>query len=163
MKDIHVMIDDVKFNFRVGLIIEKRGKLLVEVSPECSHVVIPGGRVQTLEYTKDTVIREMKEEMGITLKREEFKLHDVMENFFESDGIKYHELFYIYKLKSTSVDKRFNNVKMNKDSKGNYYKWVSKDKLKEADLLPKVLIDLVKERSFKNSENNDIKRKYSYE
>ena len=124
MKDLSMMVDDVKFNYRVGLIIELDGKVFVEVNPNNSFVTIPGGRVHTLEYTKETVIREAYEEMGIKLNKNDLNLHAVIENFFEMDDIKFHELYFLYKLVLDKEDKRFKDNMKNNDSKANYFKLV---------------------------------------
>ena len=62
MKDLSVMIDNVKFNYRAGLLIEKGNKVLVECNPAIDFVTLPGGRVQTLESSMDALKREIKEE-----------------------------------------------------------------------------------------------------
>ena len=67
MKDISVMIDDVRFNYRVGLIIENNDDVLVEFNPKVNFVVIPGGRVKTLESTKQAIRREIMEELKYEL------------------------------------------------------------------------------------------------
>ena len=66
-KDLSVMIEDVKLNVRVGAIIRYKGKILVEKNNNVDFGVIPGGRVKTLESSKDALIREVKEEIGIDL------------------------------------------------------------------------------------------------
>ena len=142
MKDLSIMIDNVKFNYRVGLLIERNNKILVECNPEFDFVGLPGGRVKTLESSILALLREIKEEMGIELRKDELKNKAVIENFFEFDGIKHHELFFLYRLKVGLQDKRFKEEMKNLDSKDNYYKWVDKDKLEEVNLLPKVLRNL---------------------
>ena len=44
--DISMMIGDVKFNYRVGLFIEKDDKILIECSNIVNFSVLPGGRVK---------------------------------------------------------------------------------------------------------------------
>ena len=148
MKDISIMIDDVKFNYRVGLLISKENEILIECSPNIDFVVLPGGRVKTLESSVKALQREIKEEMGVTLEEKELIKKAIIENFFEFEGKKYHELFFIYKLNINSEDQRFKNISKNLDSETNYYKWVKKDNLKEINLLPNVLIDVIKSNEF---------------
>ena len=156
MKDLSMMVDDVKFNYRVGLIIELDGKVFVEVNPNNSFVTIPGGRVHTLEYTKETVIREAYEEMGIKLNKNDLNLHAVIENFFEMDDIKFHELYFLYKLVLDKEDKRFKDNMKNNDSKANYFKLVDIEEIDQVSILPKVLKKIIKEKNFNNYVVNDL-------
>lgn len=156
MKDLSMMVDDVKFNYRVGLIIELDGKVFVEVNPNNSFVTIPGGRVHTLEYTKETVIREAYEEMGIKLNKNDLNLHAVIENFFEMDDIKFHELYFLYKLVLDKEDKRFKDNMKNNDSKANYFKLVDIEGIDQVNILPKVLKKIIKEKNFNNYVVNDL-------
>ncbi len=64
-KDISVIIDQVKFNYRVGLLVECDNEVMVEVNPSCDFVVLPGGRIKTMEEAKNALIREMKEEIAM--------------------------------------------------------------------------------------------------
>ena len=122
MKDLSVMIDNVKFNYRAGLLIEKGNKVLVECNPAIDFVTLPGGRVQTLESSMDALKREIKEEMNIDLDSERIKMRALIENFFEMDEKKYHELYFLYKLKIISKDTEFKKDMKNIDSKASYYK-----------------------------------------
>ena len=81
-RDISLMIGKVKFNFRVGIIIEYDGKVLIERNPKIDYGVIPGGRVKTLEDVKSALIRELEEEMHIKFNRRELVLQNFIENFY---------------------------------------------------------------------------------
>lgn len=154
MKDVSMMVENIKFNYRVGLLIIKDDKVLVEMSPVYDFSVIPGGRVKTFENTKDALVREVEEEMHITIDKNEIELSAFFENFFELDMIKYHELFVVYKL--IIKDDRFDNASVNYDSDTNYYKWVKKEELSNINLLPKALKDLVDSDSFKHIIINEL-------
>lgn len=156
MKDLSVMIDNVKFNYRAGLLIEKGNKVLVECNPAIDFVTLPGGRVQTLESSMDALKREIKEEMNIELDSERIKMRALIENFFEMDEKKYHELYFLYKLKVTSKDTEFKKDMKNIDSKASYYKWVKKEDLEKENLLPVVLRDLVMRNGFETVVINDL-------
>lgn len=135
--DLSLMVGNVKFNYRAGLLITKNNKVLVECNPDYDFVTIPGGRVKTKESSIDALIRELEEEMHITISKEEVKFKSVIENFFELDNKDYHELFFLYKLNVEDKDDRFMEDMINYDSEKSYYKWVDKDKLDEVNLLPK--------------------------
>lgn len=158
MKDLSVMIDNVKFNYRAGLLIEKGNKVLVECNPSIDFVTLPGGRVQTLESSMDALKREIKEEMNIELDSERIKMRALIENFFEMDEKKYHELYFLYKIKVTSKDTEFKKDMKNIDSKASYYKWVKKEDLEKENLLPVVLRDLVMRNGFETVVINDLKK-----
>ena len=158
MKDITVMIGEVKFNFRVGLIIEKEDKILIEINPDFDFVCIPGGRVKTLENSKDALIREMKEEMGILFDKKELVLKSIIENFFELENQKIHELFYVYKIKLSKNDNRIYENMKNIDSKENYYKWINKKELDKINLVPVSLINLKQSDEFESIFLDTIKK-----
>ena len=139
MKDVSKMIGDVLFNYRVGVWIEKEGKVYLEVNPNIDFTTIPGGRVKTMEDSKEGIIREMQEEMHITLSEDELKLKTILENFFVYEEREYHELFILYKIDMDKEDNRFQEKAKNYDSEYSYYHWVEKEKLDEANLLPDVL------------------------
>lgn len=139
MKDISIMIENVKFNYRAGLIIECGNEVLVEVNPDIDFVTLPGGRVKTMETSKEGLKREIKEELHYTIKDKECNLRGIIENFFEYDGKKYHELYFLYKIRIDSNHKLYSNKLINKDSKKTYFKWVKKSELTKVNLLPKVL------------------------
>ena len=135
--DLSVMLDGVKFNYRAGLLIINNNKLLVECNPIYDFVTIPGGRVKTLESSIDALLRELEEEMHITISKEEIQFKSVIENFFELDNKRVHELYMLYKMNIDDKDKRFKDNMINYDSENCYYKWVDIDKLEEVNLLPK--------------------------
>ena len=140
--DLSLMVGNVKFNYRAGLLITKNNKVLVECNPDYDFVTIPGGRVKTKESSIDALIRELEEEMHITISKEEVKFKSVIENFFELDNKDYHELFFLYKLNVEDKDDRFMEDMINYDSEKSYYKWVDKDKLDEVNLLPKPITNI---------------------
>lgn len=148
MKDISTMIDDVKFNYRVGLIIECGNEILIEVNPDIDFVTIPGGRVKTMETSKDGLKREIFEELHYKIKDKECKLRGVIENFFVYDNKNYHELYFVYKLKISKDHKLYKDNLVNEDSENNYFKWVKKSNLNKARLLPDVLVKLANDDGF---------------
>lgn len=148
MKDVSVMIDNVKFNYRAGLIIECGNEILVEVNPDIDFVTLPGGRVKTLESSKEGLKREIKEELDFSIKEKDLCLRGIIENFFEFDNKKYHELFFLYKITIDKEHKLYGREIVNKDSEKSYFKWVKKSDLTKVNLLPKVLRTWVKTDGF---------------
>lgn len=155
MSDLSIIIDGVKFNFRVGLLVKKKKQVLVECNPDYDFVVLPGGRVKTLESSEDALIREINEEMKIDLTNYNLEFIGIDENFFELDNIKYHELYFIYKIEIDENNDDFKDGMINYDSKVNYYKWVDILDLNEVNLLPKSLINIIDSNGIHHSIQKD--------
>lgn len=156
MNDLSIIVDDVKFNFRVGLLVKKKKQVLVVCNPGYDFVVLPGGRVKTLESSEDALIREINEEMKIDLTNYNLEFIGIDENFFELDNIKYHELYFIYKIEIDENNDDFKDGMINYDSKVNYYKWVDILDLKEVNLFPKSLINIIDSNGIQHSIQKDL-------
>ena len=156
MSDLSIIIDGVKFNFRVGLLVKMKKLVLVECNQDYDFVVLPGGRVKTLESSEDALIREINEEMKIDLTNYNLEFIGADENFFELDNIKYHELYFIYKIEIDENNEDFKDGMINYDSKVNYYKWVDILDLKEVNLLPKSLINIIDSNGIHHSIQKDL-------
>ena len=156
MSDLSIIIDGIKFNVRVGLLIKRRSDILIECNSDYDFVVLPGGRVKTLESSKDALIREINEEMKIDLTNYNLEFIGIDENFFELDNIKYHELYFIYKIEIDENNEDFKDGMINYDSKVNYYKWVNILDLKEVNLLPKSLINIIDSNGIHHSIQKDL-------
>ena len=85
-----------KFNFRVSaIILDKSGeKVLIHQIKNRDFWLLPGGRVEMMESTKDAVIRELQEELDIG--SFEVKLAIISEDFFGFSGKVYDELGFVY-------------------------------------------------------------------
>ena len=156
MSDLSIIIDGVKFNFRVGILVKMKKQVLVECNQDYDFVVLPGGRVKTLESSEDALIREINEEMKIDLTNYNLEFICIDENFFELDNIKYHELYFIYKIEIDENNEDFKDGMINYDSKVNYYKWVDILDLKEVNLLPKSLINIIDSNGIHHNIQKDL-------
>lgn len=156
MSDLSIIIDGVKFNFRVGLLVKMKKQVLVECNQDYDFVVLPGGRVKTLESSEDALIREINEEMKIDLTNYNLEFICIDENFFELDNIKYHELYFIYKIEIDENNEDFKDGMINYDSKVNYYKWVDILDLKEVNLLPESLINIIDSNGIHHNIQKDL-------
>ena len=136
MKDVSVMIDNVKFNYRVGLIIECGNEILVEVNPDIDFVTLPGGRVKTGETTIKALKREIQEEMHYNLKDNDVFLKGIVENFFTIEDKKFHEIFYVYKMKINKNHELFRDDLINYDSDNSYYKWIKYSDIDKINFVP---------------------------
>jgi len=92
----------VRFNLRVVGIALDGERVLVHRGERDDFWTLPGGRGELLEPARDTLAREMREEMGVDV--EVGRLVWVVENFFEHEEMSYHELglFFLMSLPPSS-------------------------------------------------------------
>jgi len=89
------------FNFRVAGIAINKGKVLLHKTEEDEFWSFPGGRVEMFEFSRETLLREMMEETGLLV--EVGNLSRIVENFFEYNNIRHHELGLYYQMKFVSL------------------------------------------------------------
>lgn len=124
------------FNYRVGAIILRDGKILMTMNNRDHYYYSVGGRVRFGETTEAALKREVSEEVGVECKVGKLAL--VHENLFEERGIKYHELalFYFVEL-SSDANLRFEQLT---DSRlVETFAWLPIDNLDRLTLYPEVL------------------------
>ena len=98
------------------------------------------------ESSRDTVKREIKEEMGIDLLDSKIKYKDTMEYFFNFNGNRYHEIFFVYEYDMDINDyEMLLNVKENQDNHITDYIFVNYDEFDKVNLLPLEIRDVIKE------------------
>lgn len=88
------------FNFRVGAVIIREGRLLMVKNENAPYYYSPGGRVRFTESTRSAAMREVLEETGTRLEIE--RLAFIHENFFEAEfagGRRCHEIALFYLMK----------------------------------------------------------------
>lgn len=149
-RDISLMIGDVKFNYRVGAIIEYDGKVLIERNPKLDYGVIPGGRVKTLEDVKSALVRELREEMHVNFLKRELILQNFIENFYIFNGSKTHEIYVVFRIRLRKNNPILKKEKLiNYDSKANYYEFVEIRDIDNQKIKPYVLKKFIKKAKFK--------------
>lgn len=87
---------DSRFNFRVAGIACRDGHVLVHRATHEAFWTFPGGRAEMGEPTKDTLVREMAEEIQSTVTPG--RLLWLVENFFRYEGRDFHELGFYYEM-----------------------------------------------------------------
>ena len=85
MDDVTFWLNDIKFNYRVASIIRYDNKILLHKNINEDFYALPGGRIKLREDSKTALSREFVEEMVA-----------IVENFFNYDKKKYHEIMLIY-------------------------------------------------------------------
>lgn len=138
--DLKFINDNVIFQCRVGVLLKKDNKILVERRVGINHVTLPGGKIQLNETSILAGIREIKEETGLDI---EFIKHiKTLENIFKSsfNEYNYHEILFIneYKFKK-DTNKIVNIEDKNKDLIT--YEWFDKEELIKNKFVPASLIE----------------------
>lgn len=100
VEDILFKTENRVFSYRVAGILIHKGKLLLQRPLWDTGYAFPGGHVSFGETNEDTLIREMKEEIGIDIKVGPLKW--VAEIFFSTGKKDYHQicLYYLMSLES---------------------------------------------------------------
>lgn len=146
--DLTLNVDDYKLNVRATAVIIHNGKLLVHHNKENGHYVLIGGRVKIGEDSATTVKREVEEEIGKKVETEEFLA--TIENFFEMNGKKYHEYMFMQKCEFTDEeDKKIDYALKNLEGEDNIeYIWIDLKDLEKYHVLPVVVKDILKEKTY---------------
>lgn len=99
--DLTFRTDRGVFNYRVGAVILHEGKLLLMKNEEEPYLYTVGGRVRFDETTGEAVVREIREETGISLEID--RLLFFQEQFFDEEvtGEHVHELGVYYLMKDS--------------------------------------------------------------
>ena len=92
-RDILFKIEDKIFSYRVGGILVKNGKILLQRDKWGNHAVI-GGHVSFMEQAKDTLVREFMEELHVNIGVDD--LLAVNENFFMWGDKPCHQVHFYY-------------------------------------------------------------------
>lgn len=94
-RDINVKISDFLLNVRAVAVIVNDNKILFQKRIGDSFWALPGGKVRVGEKTRDTIIRELNEELGIS----NFKVltcNSVSEYFFSFSSDLIHQYIFSY-------------------------------------------------------------------
>lgn len=136
--DISMKIGNDKFNYRVCTMIINDGKILAMHDDRSPYFYLPGGRVNICETAEAAVIREVKEELGITSKiirplwlNQAFFTEDV-------DNIRYHELciYYLMDTSETDLLSRGNSFVVNEGTRIHMFEWLDFGRLKNEYFYP---------------------------
>jgi ADP-ribose pyrophosphatase YjhB (NUDIX family) len=111
-------------------IIQKNNKILVCKKIGKRYYFFPGGHVEFGEDAKKALAREIKEELGMNIKKATFI--GGSEHLFTDDGIKHHEINLVYKTDVKELDI---------GSKENHLQFFlfDKNQLVKENILPKLL------------------------
>ena len=153
--DITIDVENYKLNIRAAVVIIHNNKVLTHRNINSDHYALPGGRVEIGENSEETVKREILEETG---KKIEIKGYvATIENFFEMNNQKYHEIMFIHKAEFVNEeDKILQETIKNIEGKDFLqYDWVDLDKIDEYPIMPKVIKEILKEKIYPVHKIND--------
>jgi 8-oxo-dGTP pyrophosphatase MutT (NUDIX family) len=84
----------IRFTNRIVGIALDRGRVLLHRTDDMDFWALPGGRAELLEPSPETLVREMREEIGVDVKVD--RLLWLAENFFEYGPRSYHEIGFYF-------------------------------------------------------------------
>lgn len=138
LMDISFKIGNEKFNYRVCAMIISDGKILAMRDERSPYYYLPGGRVAIGETAENAVVREVREELGVTPKivrpvwlNQAFFTEDV-------DNLRYHELciYFLMDITDTDLLSRGQLFTTNEGNRIHTFEWLEFDKLKDEYFYP---------------------------
>ncbi len=129
-----------RFNFRVAGVCIHDGHVLLHKEAREDFWALPGGRPRFHEISRETLIREMDEEIATRVAIE--RLLWVVENFFVYGGERWHELafYYVMSLPETSpyrdVERAFTG---SEEELTLYFRWFALVEIAAVNLYPTFL------------------------
>lgn len=163
VSSICLPVEGALFNFRVAGVAVQNGKLLLHRTPTDNFWSLPGGRVDMFEFSKETLLREMLEEIG--QKVIVGKLLWVVENFFEYNEIKHHEIGFYYQMEIPDTENQRDFV-VQEDDNELLFHWENIEKMDSGSIYPEfITTDLLLNSSsiqhitldFKNLNDSQLK------
>lgn len=140
--DLTIDIEEYKLNIRVGAVIIHNNKILTHKNINKDHYCLPGGRVEIGENSEEAIKREIYEELG--KKVEITRYISTIENFFEMENKKYHEIMFVHNVEfKNEEDKKIDYILKNiEGKKGLQYKWIDLNEIDKYNILPKCIKEI---------------------
>jgi 8-oxo-dGTP pyrophosphatase MutT (NUDIX family) len=136
--DATFYMEKVVFNYRVAAVIEMDGHVLIHRQVSDEHWALPGGRVEVLEDSQTSIIREVKEELGFDVKVD--RLLWFTENFFEYKDRNFHEIGLYYHVTISDQNFSFSTAPFyGEEGDRLLYQWVPVEQLEDVKLYPEFI------------------------
>ena len=136
--DLTLDVENYKLNIRAAGVIIHNNKVLTHKNINKDHRALPGGRVEIGESSEQTVKRELEGYVA------------TIENFFELEGKKYHEIFFIRRVEF--IDKQDQEITYtlhNIEGKEYLnYEWIDLDEIDKYNIVPACLKEILKQKQF---------------
>ncbi len=126
-----------RFNFRVAGIAIREGRVLLHTAPGDDFWTLPGGRAEMLEFTPDTLRREMAEEIGVAA--QQGHLVWIVENFFRYAGQECHEVCFYYAMSLPQDAARQDEFLGTEGAMPPHYRWTPLAELHRLHIEPSFL------------------------
>ena len=146
--DITIDVEEYKLNVRAAGIIIHNNKILTHRNTKSDHYALIGGRVEIGEDSVATLKREIMEEMGKEIEITGYI--STIENFFQMDSQKYHEIMFVHKAEfKNEKDQKIEETIKNIEGKDYLvYEWIPLEKIDEYPIKPEVVKEILKQRKF---------------
>jgi 8-oxo-dGTP pyrophosphatase MutT (NUDIX family) len=131
--------DNIRFSNRIVGIAFDRDRVLLHRTDDMAFWALPGGRAELLEPSPETLVREMREEIGTEVQVD--RLLWVAENFFAYGPRQFHEIGFYY-LMHLPVDSPLRDQPTFLGYEGDwliYFEWHPIATLEKLDLFPTFL------------------------
>ncbi|MCI8344485.1 MAG: NUDIX domain-containing protein [Clostridia bacterium] len=153
--DITLDVEGYKLNVRAAVIILHNNKILVHRNIKSDHYALVGGRVEIGENSAKTVKREIQEELGKQIELTGY--YSTIENFFELNGSKYHEIMFVHKAEFVNdEDKKIEYTLHNIEGEEYLqYEWIKLDELENYNIVPRCIIEVLRNKQFPVHKIND--------
>ena len=153
--------NDFRFNARTSAVIYNKdlSKVLLFNVEGRNFYMLPGGRIEELEESIDTIKREIKEEIGCDV--QEASLFSIQENFWTRNDKKCHgiEFYYIIKPKQKLQMQDYEKIENDKgEEKLLEFKWATAEELKDIDLRPVNIRDMLINEEYLKGLSHVVKR-----
>lgn len=157
--DLKIKTEKEEFHGRTCGIIKQEDKFLIMRVDKTSYYHIPGGHIEIGEDSEQAVIREIKEEIGCDV--QEASLFSIQENFWMRNAKKCHgiEFYYIIKPKQQLQMQDYERIENDKgEEKLLEFKWVTAEELKNTDLRPINIRDMLINEEYLKGLSHIVKR-----
>lgn len=157
--DLKIKTEKEEFHVRTCGIIKQEDKFLIMRVNKTSYYHIPGGHIEIGEDSEQAVIREIKEEIGCDV--QEASLFSIQENFWIRNAKKCHgiEFYYIIKPKQQLQMQDYETIENDKgEEKLLEFKWVTAEELKNIDLRPINIRDMLINEEYLKGLSHIVKR-----
>lgn len=143
MRDIQFKDADGAFNIRVTGALIKDGKVLLNRGKADDYWTFVGGKQAFGESLTQSLVREYKEEVGISI--EAGQLSAIVENFFTFEGMRWHQYLYFFEVDDPNNEiEVFSGSRDIRDNPNGEIRWFSLNDIESVDMKPSCSYEILK-------------------